>query len=266
MNHVTKRLRPFIARREPVIPTAGDGEVILPEEGGSAPVYDRPGDDADQYRKYQVGRALPYVGTTLFELGAGTGDLSAAIKARLGSRLGRLVLSDQDPEARRHLRTRFPNAEVVDFSLPGEVTISEPVDTVILANVLGHVYYGISAIEDIAKAVIPGGRIIIWEAADLELYSEFDRKTGRYQRYTPQELAGFLRDAGLEVEVSRYLNLLGGIFSRRMVGRTKDYADPRLVRLYDRLVIPISRLFDRLPLRFGQNVLVVARVPGTTGT
>lgn len=73
--------------------------------------------------------------------------------------------------------------------------------------------------------------------------------------------AGRHRISGLEVEISRPVNLLGGLFNRVMVGRTADFADPRLVRLYDRLVVPLSRLFDRLPLRFGQNVFAVARVP-----
>lgn len=250
-------LRSLFARREPVKPTAGDGDGHL--DAGMIPTW-TPSGDADRYREYQAAMAAPYVGGSLFDVGAQTGEVSARLLDRLGSQLGRLVLSDRDPGWVDHLRWYFTAAEVLHLELPDQLDIA-PVDTVLLINVLGYLEDDGAAIEALAKVTAPGGRLIIWEAGYPKLYSAFDRdQAGRRRRYTPEGLAASLRRAGLEVEICRPVNLLGGLFNRVMAGRTADYADPRLVRLYDRLVVPLSRLFDRLPLRFGQNVFVVARV------
>ncbi|MEV0662973.1 class I SAM-dependent methyltransferase [Actinomadura luteofluorescens] len=250
-------LRPFFGKREPVKPTAGDGDGHL--DAALIPAW-RPGGDADQYRGYQAAWVMPYLGRSVLDAGAQTGELAARIVKR-GAKLERLVLTDHEQGWVEHLRRRFTDAEVLRLSLPGRPGIA-PVDTVLLVNVLGHLDHDVQSIAALAEGLVPGGRVIVWEAGYPELYSDFDRdKAGRRRRYTPEGLAERLRLAGLEVEISRPVNLLGGLFNRVMVGRTADFADPRLVRLYDRLVVPLSRLFDRLPLRFGQNVFAVAKVP-----
>ena len=39
--------------------------------------------------------------------------------------------------------------------------------------------------------------------------------------------------------------------------------DPRLVAVYDRVVVPVTRAIERVVrVRFGQSVLGVARIPG----
>ncbi|MFD0535778.1 class I SAM-dependent methyltransferase [Actinomadura luteofluorescens] len=250
-------LRPFIEKREPVKPTAGDGDGHL--DAALIPSW-RSSGDADRYRGYQAAWVTPFLGRSVLDAGAQTGELVARI-VRRGAKLERLVLTDHEQGWVEHLRRRFTDAEVLGLSLPGWLDIA-PVDTVLLVNVLGHLEHDVETIAGLGDVLVPGGRVVVWEAGYPELFSDFDRdQAGRLRRYTPEGLAERLRLAGLEVEISRPVNLLGGLFNRVMVGRTADFADPRLVRLYDRLVVPLSRLFDRLPLRFGQNVFAVARVP-----
>ncbi|WP_329088693.1 class I SAM-dependent methyltransferase [Actinomadura citrea] len=253
-------LRPFIETREPVKPTAGDGDGHLDPAAISS--WTSSG-DADRYHDYQAARVARYVvGHSLFDVSAQTGEVSERLVKLLGANLERLVLSDQEQGWVDHLRGRFTKAEVLRLHLPSTPEI-EPVDTVLMVNVLGHLSDEAKTIEALAKVIVPGGRFIVWEAGYPELYSPFDRfEAGRRVRYTPDDLGALLRAAGLRVKFSRPINLLGGLFNRFMVDRTVDYADPRLVRLYDRLVVPLSRPLDRLPLRFGQNVFAVAEVPG----
>jgi hypothetical protein len=72
-----------------------------------------------------------------------------------------------------------------------------------------------------------------------------------------------IRNAGLGAELVRPVNLLGGIawwatVRRGMVGSP----NPRLVRAYDRFVVPVTRVVEqRVTPPFGQSVLAVARVP-----
>ncbi|WP_089315288.1 class I SAM-dependent methyltransferase [Actinomadura mexicana] len=239
------------------MPTAGDGDGHL----DSAMISSwKPSGDADRYRAYQAKTVAPYVGRSLLDVSAQTGEVSARLVELLGAKLERLVLTDQIQGWVERLQRRFREAEVLRLNLPGRPDIA-PVDTVLLVNVLGHLTDDVAAVKALAKVIVPGGRLIVWEAGYPKLFSAFDREeAGRRLRYTPQDLAGTLRRAGLNVEFSRPVNLLGGLFNRVMVGRTTGYADPRLVRLYDRLVVPLSRPFDRLPLRFGQNVFAVATV------
>ena len=63
------------------------------------------------------------------------------------------------------------------------------------------------------------------------------------------------------------INMLGGIAWWLAVRRGgASYPDPRLVRLYDRLVVPTTRLIERFVRPpFGQTVFCVARVPEQTG-
>lgn len=251
-------LRPFIEKRTPVVPTAGDGDGHLPAEVIAS--WTSSG-DADRYRAYQAALTAPYIGRSVLEVGAQTGEVSARLVTSLGARLERLVLSDRDENWVGHLRRRFSDAQVIHLELPGPLDIA-PVDTVLMVNVLGYLQDEIGALQALVKVTAPGGRLVIWEAGYRRLFSAFDRnRAGRRERYTPQSLAACLELAGLEVEIARPVNIVGGLFNLVMAGRTSDYADPRLVRLYDRLVIPLSRRLDRLPLRFGQNVFAVARVP-----
>ncbi|MEV5709033.1 methyltransferase domain-containing protein [Actinoallomurus sp. NPDC052274] len=253
-------LRPFFVKREPVKPTAGDGDGHLAPE--LVPFW-KPSGDADRYRAYQAAMAAPYVGGSLFVPGEQTGEVSARLIELVGAKLQRLVLSDRAQSWVEHLRRRFEDAEVLRVELPERLDIA-PVDTVLLVNVLGYLEDDVEALNALTKVTVPGGRFIVWEAGYPNLYSAFDRdRAGRQVRYTPESLNERLRLAGLEVEVCRPINILGGLFNRVMVGRTADFADPRLVRLYDRLVVPLSRRFDRLPLRFGQNIFAVARVRPT---
>jgi hypothetical protein len=69
--------------------------------------------------------------------------------------------------------------------------------------------------------------------------------------------------AGLSIDMLRPINMLGGIAWWFAVRRARvSYPNPRVVRLYDRLVVPTTRFIERL-IRppFGQTVFCVARVP-----
>ena len=58
------------------------------------------------------------------------------------------------------------------------------------------------------------------------------------------------------------MNFLGGLswWLAVRIGGT-GYPNPRLVKVYDRVVVPLTRLMDKLHLPFGQTVFCVARVP-----
>jgi hypothetical protein len=68
--------------------------------------------------------------------------------------------------------------------------------------------------------------------------------------------------ADLDIEVLRYINpigLLGWYVTVKALRMTPR--DGLMVRAYDRTVVPMARVLDRLRIRpFGQSVFAVARV------
>jgi SAM-dependent methyltransferase len=236
-----------------------------------------------RYRRYQYDLIAPHCGRSILEIGAGLGEFAAQFHG-----LDRLVVTDVDPDAVAVLGRRFADrpevrarrldldelaargAEPADPTDPVDpvdpvdpADPADPVDTVIAINVLEHIDDDAAALRAMARLVHPGGRLVLWVPGYPQLYGEFDRRVGHVRRYTPATLADAFRRAGLEVELHRPVNLLGGVAWWVAVRRGgAGSPDPRLVGLYDRVVVPVTRAVERVVrVPFGQSVLGVARRP-----
>lgn len=241
---------------------SGYDRVVQPAAGDGALENHLGGDEAKNYRQYEFDMVAPHVGRSLLEIGSGLGHFAEQFLPRLD----RLVVSDFDPYCVEQLGKRFadrPEVDVLRFGLPTEIPLREKVDTVVMMNVLEHIEEDAEALRSLARVTLPGGRIVIWVPGYMQLYGDFDRKVGHVQRYTPKTLRATIAKAGLEAGMVKPINFLGGIAWWAAVRRGGvGYPDPRLVKIYDRTVVPATRLIERV-IRppFGQTVLGVARVP-----
>jgi SAM-dependent methyltransferase len=216
---------------------------------------------AVRYRRYLFELIEPHLGASVLEVGAGTGEFAAQLTGRR-----RVIVTDGDPGCVSALRERLgdrPEVTVAALDLPGEVAIGAPVDSVVAINVLEHLQDDVGTLRDLRGAVVPGGTLVLLVPGYPALYGEFDRAVGHLRRYTPATLRRAVEAAGLRVEVLRPVNLLGGLAwwaAVRVGGRARP--TPVLVKLYDRFVVPLVRLSERLvEPPFGQSVICVARVP-----
>lgn len=222
------------------------------------------GPDQPQYRRYQYDLIAPHVGRSLLEVGAGIGDFAAQFTG-----LDRLVISDVDPGAVALIERRFADRDEVEarvIDLAGDIEPAlingRPVASVLAINVLEHVPDHVGTLRGLGGLVEPGGRVVIWVPGYMALYGEFDRLVGHVRRYTPQSLTAALTAAGLVPETVRPVNVLGGLAWWLVVRKGGTGApNRRLVAIYNRVVVPITRLVDRLHIPFGQSILGVARVP-----
>lgn len=218
--------------------------------------------DQVNYRKYQHALIEPYCGAEVLEIGAGAGDFSAACAGRR-----RVVVTDVDPDAVDAMSRRFASRpEVTARQLDAanltpeaaEELVAElgPVDSVLAINVLEHIEDHVEALRALSMLVKPGGNLVMWVPGYQQLYGEFDRSVGHFRRYTPKTLAAVAERAELRVEVSRPVNLLGGIAWWAAV-RKGGAGSPnsKLVKIYDAAVIPLTRVLDKLPIPFGQTIL-----------
>jgi SAM-dependent methyltransferase len=137
------------------------------------------------------------------------------------------------------------------------------VDTVVAVNVLDRVDDDVAGLRAMARAVVPGGRLLLVVPAHPGLAGAYDQALEPRRRYTTDRIRAAVEAAGLVPEVVRPVNLLGGLawWAAVRVGR-QARPTPVLVRLYDRLVVPAERLLERrVQPHFGQSILCVARVP-----
>ncbi len=218
------------------------------------------GRDKPRYRRYQYDLIAPHCGRTILEVGAGLGEFAEQFDD-----VDRLVLTDVDPGAVDLMARRFagrPEVQTRTLALGVAPELEEPVDSVVAINVLEHIEDDAGALRSLATAVQPGGSIVLWVPGYQQLYGEFDRKVGHVRRYTPATLASAVRRAGLDVELVKPVNLLGGIawwLTVRRGGSTSP--DSKLVAVFDRFVVPVTRALERVMRPpFGQSVLCVARV------
>lgn len=236
--------------------TRATGRAVSGEDGGA---------DKPRYRRYQYDLIAPHCGRSVLEVGAGLGEFAAQFTG-----LDRLVVTDVDPDAVAVMKTRFaerPEVEVQQFDLAGRARLDRPVDSAVAINVLEHFEDDAHVLAVLARSVVPGGTIVLWVPGYPSLFSDFDRRVGHVRRYTPATLRDAIARAGLVCELSRPVNLLGGVawWAAMRLGRVQG-PNGGAVGLYDRVLVPATRVVDRLlPIPFGQSVLAVARVPRAGG-
>ena len=224
---------------------------------------DTSGANQRRYRAFQLSLIEPHCGASVLEVGAGLGEFAAQF-----SGLDRHVVTDVDPGAVSAMAERFADrpeveARVLDLAV-GAIDLGTPVSTVVAINVLEHIDDDTGALRALAGMTEPGGRIVLWVPAYMQLYGDFDRAVGHVRRYTPSTMTAAIRHAGLQPELVKPVNLLGGLAWWATVRRGGvSSPNPRLVGIYDRVVVPVTRAVEsRVTPPFGQSVLAVATVPG----
>ena len=216
---------------------------------------------AVRYREYLFELISPFCGTSILEVGSGLGDFAAQFSPEQ-----HVIASDSDSSCIQSLTARFsstPHVEISKVDIREPIALSERVDTVLAINVLEHITDDGQAMKNAAAAVKPGGSIVLFVPAYPALYGQFDRLVGHVRRYTPSSLRHVVEDAGLNVRELRPVNFIGGIawwVAVRLGKSTRPR--PSLIRIYDRILVPIVRLLERrIRPPFGQSLFCVATIP-----
>jgi SAM-dependent methyltransferase len=142
-----------------------------------------------------------------------------------------------------------------------EYDAGDDFDAVIYLNVLEHIDDDVRELRLAARVLRPGGALLVFGPALEWLYSELDYRAGHYRRYTLRRLRTLATAAGFEVVSARYFDMLG-VLPYLVVYRLSRHDDISGSTLwgYDRVVVPLSRLIQRVlrnpPL--GKNVIMIA--------
>ncbi len=221
--------------------------------------------DARRYRQWLADLARPYLGQHPLEIGSGTGDFALEWVPSVVS----FTATEADEHRYPALRDRFRDHPVVrtrylllgaergpDREAPARHSAA------VAFNVLEHIPDHVGALRAMGDLVEPGGAVVLVVPAFPSAMSRFDLAIGHQRRYTRRSLGDALASAGLVVEQLRYVNPVGLIswYVTVKTLRMRPRNGP-LLRVYDRVIVPIARLADRTKVPFGQSVFAVARVP-----
>ncbi|NDK40045.1 class I SAM-dependent methyltransferase [Pseudoxanthomonas gei] len=138
------------------------------------------------------------------------------------------------------------------------------VDYIYTLNVLEHIDDDGEALAQIAAALRPGGRLLVYVPAFQVLYSGMDRKVGHVRRYRRLELQSKVAAAGFTGIKARYVDSIGFFAALAYRAMERGEGDGginlRALKFYDRFIFPLSRVTDHLfGLLFGKNVILTSR-------
>ena len=193
----------------------------------------------------------------ILEFGAGTGFLSELIQDKY-----EVVVDCLEIDA-----TLINILREKGFTTFSELeNLKEKYDLVFSSNVLEHIEDDIQVLISLKRNLKPNGVLVTYVPAFPILFSDLDRAVGHYRRYTRKELKFKLIQAGYEVDKIQYVDSLG--FPASLLLRLMGYKSRGNIgglaslRIYDKLIFPISRLLDSLGLKhlIGKNLIVHARL------
>jgi SAM-dependent methyltransferase len=205
----------------------------------------------------------------ILDAGCGTGGLLANLRT-IGWRAGVEISSNGIGFARTRSGVALAQASV--SALP---FADESFDAVVSIDVLCHA--GVEerqAVEEAARVLRPGGRLLVQVPAFEWLYGEHDAAVWSKRRYRRGEIAGLLAGAGLKARRSAYRNALlfpaAAIARLAKRGRTSRdgarsdvRAVPAPVNVLLSGILGLERL-TRIAFPFGLSVFCVGEKPRGT--
>ena len=215
---------------------------------------------ARRFNRWMGEAILPYVGERVLEIGAGIGNVTEWLVPR-----DLYVASDVNPNYIGYLRNLslgrpYMKVERIDVEDPACFTPWRgKFDTVVCLNVLEHVRDPNRSLENMAGALEPDGRLLLYVPQHQRLYSSLDEVLGHRRRYSRRDLTDELARAGFTVESISDFNRFGvlgwwwnGIKrKRRNFGRVQ-------MKVFNAM-IPLLQNVDHLLPWSGLGLLLVAR-------
>jgi SAM-dependent methyltransferase len=235
----------------------------MSETDPMAPTFSSAIADAHNYMDWIIGTMRPYFGHVVLEVGIGHGSYYTYL-----GKLGRYRGVDIDPDNVASSRAKYPGGDFALADICSEQFRSNfppgSVDTVVCCNVIEHIEDDNRAVANMANALNPGGHLLLLVPALQQLYGDLDRLAGHHRRYNKPLMLKACAGAPIEILELRYFNPIGGLawwvnsFAKH--ASLDDSAVNTQIRIFDKYVLPVSRLVDPLTRGFfGQSLICVAR-------
>jgi len=213
--------------------------------------------EAERFNRWVLSRFERHLGADVLEVGCGSGTFTALMAARGHSVTG----IDIDPsyvEAAKQRVSKFAGARIAC----GDATAaewSERFDTVVALDVVEHIEDDRGFLRRLARALKPGGKLVVKVPAAPSLMSTLDRVVGHYRRYDKETLRETFRAAGLAPLSLAHFNVAGTLgwwLNGKVLKRTTPPGEQ--VKAFEALV-PLFRAAESIvPPPFGLSLIGVA--------
>ena len=228
--------------------------------------YKYPGEElqlfesATNWKNYFSSHITKYLRGKILEVGAGIGGTTLSLN---NGKADSWLLLEPDEQMQQTLQKKImgqvlpANCKVVPGTLDS-LDINEKFDCIIYIDVLEHIENDASELKKAIYHLSQGGHLVILSPAFQFLFSPFDKAIGHCRRYTRKTLSAIKPDSLMPVKVI-YLDTAGFFASllNKLLLR-QPYPRKRQVEIWDRWMIPVSRITDRIFFySFGKSILAV---------
>jgi glycosyltransferase involved in cell wall biosynthesis len=198
-------------------------DIYMEDEYGSRILTEL--EHARRFNRWMGKTLRPFVGDKVLEIGAGIGNLTAQFIPR-----DHYVASDINPHYLRYLQSYAfgkPYLDILKINAeePDDFNgLEEKFDTVLMINVLEHVNDEMKALDNIKRALAPGGRAIILVPQHPRIYGSLDEVLQHRERYSLKKLNDSMTEAGFRIEKIFDFNSVsvpGWWLNGRLLKRTK---------------------------------------------
>lgn len=220
--------------------------------------------EAANYNKWILDYHRSYLASPLLEIGLGHG----AFYEYLPDPVSKYVGLDIDESLVKHAQKLYPNNQYICADLASDVFSKclngQQFNSILCLNVLEHIEDHEKALKNMLDALSPSGHLLLFVPAFQALYTDLDRLAGHHRRYKISDLTLLANKCNGKIVEWSYFNFMGGIgwwLNRFITHRSlNDSAVNKQVRFFNKVILPISKLFQPLTKRiFGQSLYVVLK-------
>jgi SAM-dependent methyltransferase len=217
-------------------------------------------ENAVNYTRWVLAQFGGAIGSNIVEVGIGHGGYSRYMPP--GADYCGVDIDPVNIEGarQRHRGSKFVQLDITTDAFVQQFEQVAP-DTILCCNVIEHIRDDRLAVGNMLRVLAPKGKLLLFVPALPVLFNDLDRLAGHYRRYTKRSLRAAVPDIG-RIESLVYFNSVGAVgwFANKLV-RHQEIDSARVaaqVAFFDRVLVPVSRIADRLTGRtFGQSLVAI---------
>jgi SAM-dependent methyltransferase len=218
---------------------------------------------ATNWKRYWAQAIRRYLGPSVLDVGAGKGATARLLAGAAGQHW---LALEPDAELADCIRRDVAAGDIagnceVKVGTLDTLSPDQQFDTILYIDVLEHIEADRDELMRAARYLKPTGRIVVLSPAHNWLYTPFDKALGHFRRYSEDSLRA-ATPTGLVAERVFYLDSVGMLASlgNRLI-LNSAHPNAKQIRLWDRWMVPISRLIDPLiGNRLGKSIVGVWRL------
>ncbi|WP_284079330.1 class I SAM-dependent methyltransferase [Herbaspirillum aquaticum] len=214
---------------------------------------------------------------SMLDIGCGTGSVLQAIRQSCPAM--NLFAADLSPVGLGHVKRKNLNATLLCMNAM-QIPFASHFDVIGAFDVIEHIVDDCQVLEEMYRALVPGGGILLTVPQHPWLWSKPDEYAGHVRRYTRRNLLDKVRHAGFHIErVTSFVSLLLPLMAAsRLKQRLRAAKKEQVDEGFTQLPCWLNRAFERIMafernlirkgwnLPIGGSLIVVASKPATAAT